>query len=204
MRNHLSICELYGEIIRKNLEKDGYENESVENALQCIKKSLKIMGHSLLDLKSLDNVNLKALDLTALIETAVAIARVYAPEMKFVCDYTEGIIIEADEHKFLGCLVNILKNATEAGASEIRVSTSATGGIIKINISNNGNPVAPEKIAEIFSEGFTTKQTGSGLGLYICRQNLALQGAQLHLVKSDKISTEFEIKILPLFQEGFA
>ena len=53
-----------------------------------------------------------------------------------------------------------------------------------------------EKQQEIFDEGFTTKQTGSGLGLHICKANLEKQNAKLQLNKSDLESTEFEI-ILP-------
>ena len=51
MRNHISICELYTQIIRKNLEKEGVEIASIDNALNCINKSLKIMSNNLLDLK---------------------------------------------------------------------------------------------------------------------------------------------------------
>ena len=56
IRNHISICEMYTEILRKNLERDGYQNPAAENALECIKKSLKIIGNSLLDLKAINNI----------------------------------------------------------------------------------------------------------------------------------------------------
>ena len=52
IRNHLSICDMYSQIIKRNLEKDGVNNSSIENALNCIQKSIQIIGTNLLDLKS--------------------------------------------------------------------------------------------------------------------------------------------------------
>ena len=55
--------------------------------------------------------------------------------------------------------------------------------------------IPEEKQAEIFKDGFTTKKTGSGLGLYICKNNLAQQNACLNLLESTPEQTVFEIKI---------
>jgi signal transduction histidine kinase len=197
LRNHLSICELYSEIIRKTLEKDGYQSKSVGNALDCIKKSIKIMGNSLLDLKSLDNLKLANYDLKKLLEDGIEMAQIYVADVVFVRDIGQSVQVCVDENKFLGCVVNILKNAVEAGAGDIRVSTRVSDDCVSVKISNNGKPILPQARAEIFGEGFTTKQTGSGLGLHICRNNLALQNAELRLVQSDEKSTEFEI-LIPL------
>ena len=43
IRNHLSICEIYTQIIKKNLEDEGINNASINNALNSISKSIKIM-----------------------------------------------------------------------------------------------------------------------------------------------------------------
>ena len=64
IRNHVSICEMYSEIIKKNLEKDNYANNSVNNAIECIKKSLRIISTTLIDLKSINNFEEKECDLS--------------------------------------------------------------------------------------------------------------------------------------------
>ena len=63
IRNQISICELYTQIIKKNLEKNGIENQSLNNAVKCITKSLKIMSNNLVDLKSLGNFSPKILNI---------------------------------------------------------------------------------------------------------------------------------------------
>ena len=66
---------------------------------------------------------------------------------------------------------------------------------ISIIISNNGAKIPDEVQQKIFSDGFTTKSTGNGIGLYVCRQTLEEQFARLELLKSDENSTDFEILI---------
>ena len=201
MRNHISICELYTQIIKKNLEKEGIQNTSLNNALNCINKSLKIMSNSLLDLKSLDNFNLKKVNIKKVLEEGIKLATAYITDKKI--KITSNINIDAevfiDENKFLACIVNIIKNAIEAIKIEgkINVSLEIEGDYIHIKISNDGEPISQEKQKSIFEEGFTTKPTGSGLGLHICANNLKAQNATLKLTKSTTEITEFEI-ILPI------
>lgn len=201
MRNHISICELYTQIIKKNLEKEGIQNTSLNNALNCINKSLKIMSNSLLDLKSLDNFNLKKVNIKKVLEEGIKLATAYISDKKI--KITSNINIDAevfiDENKFLACIVNIIKNAIEAikKEGEINVSPEIEGDYIHIKISNDGEPISQEKQKSIFEEGFTTKPTGSGLGLHICANNLKAQNATLKLTKSTTEITEFEI-ILPI------
>lgn len=201
MRNHISICELYTQIIKKNLEKEGIQNTSLNNALNCINKSLKIMSNSLLDLKSLDNFNLKKVNIKKILEEGIKLATAYISDKKI--KITSNINIDAevfiDENKFLACIVNIIKNAIEAIKKEgkINISLEIEGDYIHIKISNDGEPISQEKQKSIFEEGFTTKPTGSGLGLHICANNLKAQNATLKLTKSTTEITEFEI-ILPI------
>ena len=203
MRNHISICELYTQIIKKNLEKEGIQNTSLNNALNCINKSLKIMSNSLLDLKSLDNFNLKKVNIKKVLEEGIKLATAYISDKKI--KMTSNINIDAevfiDENKFLACIVNIIKNAIEAIKKEgkINVSLEIEGDYIHIKISNDGEPISQEKQKSIFEEGFTTKPTGSGLGLHICANNLKAQNATLKLTKSTDENTEFET-VLPIYK----
>ena len=203
MRNHLSICELYTQIIRKNLEKEGIKNSSIENALNCINKSLKIMNNNLLDLKSLNNFCPKICSIKKILEEGIKLSQVYICEkdIKITSDLQTDANVYIDENKFLACIVNIIKNAIEAISKEgkIRISLQLTDGKAHIKISNNGEAISKEKQKAIFEEGFTTKPTGSGLGLHICANNLKVQNAILQLAESTPEKTVFEI-VLPLYK----
>lgn len=203
MRNHLSICELYTQIIRKNLEKEGIKNSSIENALNCINKSLKIMNNNLLDLKSLNNFSPKIYSIKKILEEGIKLSQVYICEkdIKITSDLQTDANVYIDENKFLACIVNIIKNAIEAISKEgkIRISLQLADGKANIKISNNGEAISKEKQKAIFEEGFTTKPTGSGLGLHICANNLKVQNAILQLAESTPEKTVFKI-VLPLYK----
>ncbi len=203
IRNHLSICEIYTQIIKKNLEQEGIENQSISNALNCISKSLKIMNNSLIDLKSLNNISQKECDLQKTLEEGITLSKVYIhdKDIKIYSDIKTTAKVYIDENKFLACIVNIIKNAIEAieKKGEINIASEIKNNNVHITISNNGSPISEEKQQAIFEKGYTTKPTGSGLGLHICVDNLKAQNAILRLNKSIPEITEFEI-ILPIYK----
>ncbi len=197
IRNHVSICDMYSEIIKKHLERSNYKNESVENALDCIKKSLKIIGTSLLDLKLASHLEFKNCELKYLIDESVRLSSAYTlgKNITIQSKIKNSTIVNVDENKFLACIVNIIKNGIEAieENGEINVSVDTKENTTHIKISNNGKMIPLEKQNEIFSEGFTTKPTGCGLGLHICKTHLEAQNIELRLNKSTEALTEFEI-----------
>ncbi len=200
IRNHISICELYTRIIKKNLENNGIKNASIDNAINCITKSLKIMNNSLLDLKSLNNFSPEICDIQAVLQEGINLSTVYIgdKDIKINLEGKDTAPVFIDENKFLACMVNIIKNAIEAitDKGEINISLQINE-IVSIKISNNGEPVKnPESI---FCAGFTTKSTGSGLGLHICAQNLLAQNAEIKLTRATADITEFEIT-LPIYK----
>lgn len=201
IRNQISICELYSRIIRKNLENDGIKNDSVENALNCIERSLKVINNCLLDLKSLSNIELKKFSIKDILKEATDLCVVYVQdkdiELSLSCPDNANVLI--DENKFLACVINIIKNAIEAidEKGKINITEEIIENRVVVKISNNGKPIENEK--DIFKEGFTTKSSGSGLGLAICKKQLEAQNASLKLLKSTSDLTEFEI-IVPIYK----
>lgn len=201
IRNQVSICDVYCEIIRKHLQKNNIELPPVDNAINCIMKSLKMVLNSLLDLKSLSNFECKKLDLKELLLQGIELSKVYVYEknIDITLECKSGCCVYIDENKFLAVIVNLIKNAIEAIAETgfINVKTEIKEDYVNVKISNNGEKIPDDYISKIFDEGLTTKCYGSGLGLYICKNNLKKMDADLNLIKSTDEITEFEIS-LPL------
>jgi len=200
IRNHLSICDMYSQIIKKNLEKLNIDNSSINNALDCIQKSLKIIGANLLDLKSIDCCDPKIIDFKSTVECAAELSKVCASEDKeieFEVFVKNTVPLFTDENRFLACLVNIIKNGVESieTRGKIQILAEVKYGFGIIRISNNGKPIPKDKQERIFTRGYTTKRNGCGLGLAICKQFLNSQNSQIALLKSTKQNTVFEIRI---------
>ena len=52
IKNQLSICDLYTEIIRKYCKKNDIKADTIENALSCLNRAVKIASNSLVALKA--------------------------------------------------------------------------------------------------------------------------------------------------------
>lgn len=173
IKNQISVCDLYTEIIRKVLDKKGIEDETLTRAIKNIKNSLSLISDCA---SSLREVRLQELSLANLIADAIEICKAYK-EITFVTEIPAATIITADKNKFTSALVNIIKNAIEAGASEVKIYTRGND----ILIENNGDPIPAELRENIFTDGFTTKENGSGLGLMLTQKSLEEQGFSLTL-----------------------
>ena len=197
IRNQVSICELYTKIVKRYLEQKNIQDESIDNAIDCVTRSLKLISNTLLDLRSLDNLDLKRCSIKNILKEGINLSLIYSQDkdikISLHCDDDYDVCI--DENKFLACIVNVIKNAIEAieEKGEINIDVTSDKSKVSVKISNNGKPI--EKGIDVFKEGLTTKKTGSGLGLAICKENLKMQNGEIRLNKSDKDFTEFEILI---------
>jgi PAS domain S-box-containing protein len=92
-----------------------------------------------------------------------------------VREYAEVPPLLADRHRLLQILINLLSNARQSLVESqrrdkqltIRIRRSAEGQHLLIDVADNGLGIASEHMARLFKQGFTTKKTGHGFGLYI-------------------------------------
>ncbi len=95
-----------------------------------------------------------------------------------------GITVDADEGQIGQVLVNLLKNAAEAIAPErsdgkIEVRVWSDDDAVHLEVANNGVPVPEDVLPQIFVPFFTTKSTGTGIGLSVSRYIMRLHGGNL-------------------------
>ncbi len=104
------------------------------------------------------------------------------------------ISVNCDARKIEGVLSNLLNNAIHAidGQGEIDVTTSSDSKIITIQVKDSGSGIPPENLEKIFEPMFTTKKTGTGLGLVICKSIVEQHGGSISV--SNKPTT-FTIKL---------
>ena len=105
---------------------------------------------------------------------------------------SDDILIYADAGQISQIMVNLVKNAIQAGASVVRIEASIDWSEkVVIRISNNGTPIPPEAADQIFVPFYTTKPDGSGIGLSLSRQIMRLHNGTITLERSDERMTTF-------------
>jgi len=107
---------------------------------------------------------------------------------------TEDILLYADEGQIIQILINIVKNALEADATEVKIIAEINlAEQIVIEVHNNGTPISKESREELFVPFFTTKQEGTGIGLSLSNQIMRLHNGSINLTKSDDTGTIFKL-----------
>ena len=130
------------------------------------------------------------------LERMVAISKEYSKTSDIHQDISlPDLLLYADESLIAHVVTNILKNAVEAGASAITIAAyTAPDDSVCIDISNNGKPIPSDEAQQIFVPFFTTKPTGSGIGLSISRQIMKQSGGSIELITSSDSTTLFRLK----------
>lgn len=110
--------------------------------------------------------------------------------------------INADSEYLKQAIINLLENAFEAAteSGKVEMTSSISENDLVISIKDNGIGIPEENKDKIFNIYYTTKQTGSGLGLSIVNQIVANHNGTISVKSSAGNGTDFIIKI-PLAQE---
>jgi signal transduction histidine kinase len=124
-----------------------------------------------------------------------------------VLDDMSGIelLIKADKDQLLRCFNNLIKNSVEARfekrRSIIRILIYCREGFVHIEIKDNGAGIPEDLGQKIFTPNFTTKSSGTGLGLAFVKQTIESIGGIIQFKTVPGIGTTFFISI-PLDREG--
>lgn len=93
----------------------------------------------------------------------------------------ENVKIKCDARKMEGVLSNLINNAVHAvdGHGEVDISISSDSDFLTIKVSDSGPGIPEKNLEKIFEPMYTTKSTGTGLGLLICKSIVEQHGGSI-------------------------
>jgi nitrogen fixation/metabolism regulation signal transduction histidine kinase len=149
---------------------------------------------------SLPEPKIKSIRVKDLLEK---VAQFMKPELKktsiqfgYNCE-SEYITIQGDEEMIEQVLINLIKNAIEAlenvTDAQIELNGSVRDNAVLIEVIDNGSGIIPEAIERIFIPFFTTKKTGSGIGLALSRQIMQMHNGSLTVKSEPDVKTVFTL-----------
>ena len=178
---------------------DAYDTEDVRSALGTISSSSEGLISFVQSYRSLTHIAApirKAFYLRDLVNDSVTIAQANWPSAKVSYhELSEDIILYADYGQISQVMNNLIKNAVQAGASDIDITASIDKRErTVINVANNGEQISETGREQIFVPFYTTKGvSGTGVGLSLCRQIIRLNGGTINLTSSTPEATVFTI-----------
>ncbi len=118
-------------------------------------------------------------------------------DFSYTCE-SEFLTIQADEEMIEQVLINLVKNAIESlnnrSNGNIRLAGYAKDNVVIIDVIDNGPGIIKEALAKIFVPFFTTKKSGSGIGLSLSRQIMQMHNGTLTVESEPEVKTVFSLK----------
>lgn len=108
-------------------------------------------------------------------------------------------LLIANPNRIKQVLINLARNAMEAmieqGGGTLTLALDSTDEHISITVKDTGPGIDASHLGRIFSPFYTTKKTGTGLGLYVCKRIIDEHNGTITVTTETGVGTTFEIKL---------
>ena len=173
-------------------------NEEVKSGLDTISQSSRNLIKFVNNYRNLTRIAppaKKAFYVKELAERVMNLTKEQRSETCTACSYIEksdDVLLYADEGQITQILINLIKNAVQADAKNIVITSEINPAEhVIITVANDGCPISKESLDDIFVPFYTTKQDGTGIGLSISRQIMRMHNGSLSIIRSDMECTVF-------------
>jgi len=177
-------------------DKDKLTKEKVTQKIQEANEQLSFMSHTIDDFKNFFMPNTAKKEFTASEVVHQAKKLLSASLEKYAIDVRIDIqnnfTRSGHSNEIVQVLINIINNAKEAFLAHhvkeryIQITAFLQNGIPVITLENNAGRIDEMIIEKIFKPHFTTKESSSGLGLYMSQMIIEKNGATLRVENSDE------------------
>ena len=205
VRNPLGIIRNYLFILRNEVSSE--KGLAALSAAEMAVNRINSLISNLLNLSKVEKDQLTAINLCTLLENVVALEGKHLRDENIEITFSPECcpVIESNPESLKIIFLNLIENAVDAAIASIKCGHIEQGNVqININetetqviteIRDNGVGIDPENKELVFDAFFTTKDTGTGLGLYIVQNEIKKIGGNVEVESSPGCGTCFTVTI---------
>jgi two-component system, NtrC family, sensor kinase len=190
-----AISSLVQLLNRRNIDAETREKlQLVDDQLRRIQRTLR----ELVDFSRPAVHERSRCDIHAVLDAALNIAKYYKRKKgkQIITSYAENVptlMLVRDQlvQVFLNLILNAMDATEEGGTIEIR--TTCSDRELQIDIRDDGHGIAAADLDRVFLPYFTTKETGTGLGLFVCRNIVEQNDGRIVLSDTSENGTTFSV-----------
>ena len=182
------------------------ELQDMHLSLQTITKRSEGLIHFVREFRNLTHIpkpKLASVEAKGLLEELAMLHKKELADRSINCSVhaePEHLKIFADKHMIEQVLINLIKNAIQAFDEqddkfiELSAYTNEKGRAV-LRVKDNGPGIDPEALDKIFIPFFSTKKTGSGIGLSLSRQIMRQHEGSITVKSTVGEGTEFFLRL---------
>lgn len=215
IRNPLSAIKTFVQLLPRKIDKPGFL-EKFNRTVPRETNRINLLVEELLELSREPRYNYEATDIKVLLEQSLDMLREELLQRKIQCrrEIQDGLpLVQADANQLVKAFHNLSSNAVQAmpagGCLTIRAFIDEKADVsgegraaaghqwMAIVFEDTGEGISREGLAQIFNPFFTTKDTGTGLGLPITHKVITEHGGHIDAESIPGRGSQFYIR-LPL------
>jgi len=170
--------------------------ECADTVLEEVDK-LRRLANEFSEFARLPRPQFEKVDIAEVLENVVKLHSAADPRIKvtFTPADKEGLYIRADRDQMNRVFINLVKNAFEAmhDGGELKIILRHINDEIFVVFEDNGAGIEREEMQKIFTPYYTTKRSGSGLGLSIVHRIIQDHEASIDVYSEKGAGTKFII-----------
>ena len=200
--NSLTPIISLADTLCEGVEQDTLEHDDLLMALQAINRRSNGLLQFVENYRKLQRISKPLFEDVRIGDLVADLQHLYPDSIFHYEIENEDQIVQIDRSQIEQVLINLLKNAQEAVEKEeapfvcLTTHLSSNKRDFIISITDNGKGILPEVMERIFVPFFTTKTSGSGIGLSICKQIVTLHGGTITASSKPGDKTTFSV-VLP-------
>lgn len=200
--NSLTPIISLADTLCEGVEQDTLEHDELLMALQAINRRSNGLLQFVENYRKLQRISKPLFEDVRIGDMVADLKHLYPDSIFHYEIENEDQRLLMDRSQIEQVLINLLKNAQEAVEKEeapyVRLTTRLSNNKrdFIISITDNGKGILPEVMERIFVPFFTTKTSGSGIGLSICKQIVTLHGGTITASSKPGDKTTFSV-VLP-------
>ncbi len=156
----------------------------LEDGIKAICDTSKHLSEFVVNYRKMSELEKPVLTEVELSRLVEDISRSY-PQLQWEIQIPQELTVQADAGMLRQVLMNLTKNALEADARKmvLTLNGASANSQVCLYVGNDGLPIPPENRQSLFIPFFTTKHSGSGIGLSLSRRMMIQQGGMLELAE---------------------
>jgi two-component system nitrogen regulation sensor histidine kinase NtrY len=154
------------------------------------------------DFSQFANIGNKRIELVDLHQVIGILVDLYSSNPKVQIEWNKvfgSVVMKADKTHMNRVFTNLLANAVDACQSKevcsIKINEVQKDGVITISIEDNGEGIPPEMRSKIFTPNFTTKTSGTGLGLAMTKSIIEQSHGEIWFETEERKGTTFFVQL---------
>lgn len=211
IRNPLNALFLNADLLEEELGEAGKLPAAIEETLRVMREEIERLNEIIknyLSLSKLGNPNFERLELNEVVREFAEEAEEMAGRRKVTLDLRLGrgdTAVRGDRNMLRRVLVNLVQNALDVSPQGARVVLASRRLLhrMRLSVRDRGPGVAAEALPHLFQPFFSTKERGTGLGLYLSREIVMAHDGGVAL-RSVKPRGALATVLLPRWREGAA